>query len=224
MIYQKVFLSGNTTSPEKINLGNSGLYEDTVINFSFGDGWDNVKNAIAIFVPDQETYEPAAINSDGNVQVPSVVIKTPTQNGKVFIEGYNNGEKIAKATLIFTIGDSSVVLSKNSLNITEEDYTRLLGIAQNAELLASEAKELANRNYSETKRYADEAAVFAQASYDSAERTEMISQQIAQTAGWFTVEGENGILYFIRSDNSPKDFMISDKGNGVLEVIYGYQG
>lgn len=61
----------------------------------------------------------------------------------------------------------------------------------------------------------------ASQSATEAENSANLAQQGAANAGWFTVEGVDGILYFIRSDNAPDDFMLQDNGSGILEAVYG---
>ena len=74
------------------------------------------------------------------------------------------------------------------------------------------------------QQYAQQAgrsATEAAGSADSAAESAALAQQGAANAGWFTVEGVDGILYFTRSDNAPEDFALQDNGKGVLEAVYG---
>lgn len=67
----------------------------------------------------------------------------------------------------------------------------------------------------------EEAAARSKESADSAEESANRAEQGAANAGWFSIEEEDGVLYFIRSDNSTDDIELVDNGEGVLEVIYG---
>lgn len=68
---------------------------------------------------------------------------------------------------------------------------------------------------------AEESAKEAYKSEQSAKNWAELAEQGAQNAGWFTMYGEDGILYMVRSDNAPEDFQLKDDGKGVLTAVYG---
>ena len=109
-------------------------------------------------------------------------------------------------------------------------FSKLATIDQNVQQAGQSATEAAGSataaasSSSEAAASAEQAAgnaTDAKKSADSAAESAALAQQGAANAGWFTVEGADGILYFIRSENAPEDFALQDNGKGVLEAVYG---
>ena len=106
---------------------------------------------------------------------------------------------------------SSAQNSAHSALTSETKAKQYADKAENASIISVEAQSVTIAKAAEASSSAAQAA-------DSASK----AAQSAANAGWFRVIGSNdGILYYVRSANSPSDFRLRDNGSGILEAVYG---
>lgn len=134
---------------------------------------------------------------------------------------------------------SSAQNSAHSALISETNAKQYADKAENASIISVEAQSVTIAKAAEASSSAAQAATSAtqamqsqteagnamqQAQNAASEAADSASKaaQSAANAGWFRVIGsDDGILYYVRSANSPSDFRLRDNGSGILEAVYG---
>lgn len=186
----------------------------------------------AVFVTAAGTT-PVVVPESGLINVPpeataqALGVESP---GMIVFSGVTAGVQRITSNLLYLVSDHARI-DGAAPEPTPDEWAQFVAMvqqyAQQASQSANESAESAAASKkSELKAAgsATESASSADAAAKSAAQAETsanLAQQGASNAGWFNVEGADGILYFIRSDNAPEDFALQDNGKGVLEAVYG---
>ena len=186
----------------------------------------------AVFVTAAGTT-PVVVPDSGLINVPpeataqALGVESP---GMIVFSGVTAGVQRITCNLLYLVSDHAPI-DGTAPEPTPDEWAQFVAMvqryAQQAGQSATEAAGSATAaasSSSEAAASAEQAAgnaTDAKKSADSAAESAALAQQGAANAGWFTVEGADGILYFIRSENAPEDFALQDNGKGVLEAVYG---
>lgn len=186
----------------------------------------------AVFVTAAGTT-PVVVPESGLINVPpeataqALGVESP---GMIVFSGVTAGVQRITCNLLYLVSDHAPI-DGTAPEPTPDQWAQFVAMvqqyAQQAGQSANESSESAAASKkSELKAAgsATESASSADAAAKSAAQAETsanLAQQGASNAGWFNVEGVDGILYFIRSENAPEDFALQDNGKGVLEAVYG---
>lgn len=239
MIVYKV--TGSTiciAEQEKIVAGDVNTH---TARFELSEDWDGL-GITAVFVNGQTTVE--AILSEGQCVIPWEVLETP---GYLYVSVYGvstSGEDMEQK--ISTISPGIPVRKggendpDNHPSPTPDIYEQMLSaLGKKQDKLRGNPGEVVtfddngnaiskdlgfDKLVDRAEKAADDAEESAKEAYkseQSAKNWAELAEQGAQNAGWFTMYGEDGILYMVRSDNAPEDFKLKDDGKGVLTAIYG---
>ena len=186
----------------------------------------------AVFVTAAGTT-PVVVPDSGLINVPpeataqALGVESP---GMIVFSGVTSDVQRITCNLLYLVSDHAPI-DGTAPEPTPDEWAQFVAMvqqyAQQASQSANESSESAEASKkselqaagsaTESARSADTAAKSAA----QAETSANLAQQGASNAGWFNVEGEDGILYMVRSDNAPDDFALRDNGKGVLEAVYG---
>ena len=186
----------------------------------------------AVFVTAAGTT-PVVVPDSGLINVPpeataqALGVESP---GMIVFSGVTAGVQRITCNLLYLVSDHAPI-DGTAPEPTPDEWAQFVAMvqqyAQQASQSANESSESAEaskKSELQAAGSATESASSADAAAKSAAQAETsanLAQQGAANAGWFNVEGADGILYFIRSENAPEDFALQDNGKGVLEAVYG---
>lgn len=186
----------------------------------------------AVFVTAAGTT-PVVVPDSGLINVPpeataqALGVESP---GMIVFSGVTAGVQRITCNLFYLVSDHAPI-DGTAPEPTPDEWAQFVAMvqqyAQQASQSANESSESAEaskKSELQAAGSATESASSADAAAKSAAQAETsanLAQQGAANAGWLYVEGVDGILYFIRSDNAPEDFALQDNGKGVLEAVYG---
>ena len=186
----------------------------------------------AVFVTAAGTT-PVVVPDSGLIDVPpeataqALDLESP---GMIVFSGVAAGVQRITCNLLYLVSDHAPI-DGTAPDPTPDQWAQFVAMvqqyAQQARQSANESSESAEaskKSELQAAGSATESASSADAAAKSAVQAETsanLAQQGAANAGWFNVEGADGILYFIRSENAPEDFALQDNGKGVLEAVYG---
>lgn len=223
---------------EKIVAGDVNTH---TARFDLSKDWEGL-GITAVFVNGQTTVE--AILSEGQCVIPWEVLETP---GYLYVSVYGvstSGEDMEQKISTISPG---IPVRKGGENDpdkhpspTPDIYEQMLSaLAKKQDKLRGNPGEVVTFNdngnaiskdlgfdklVDRAEKAADDAEESAKEAYKSEQSAKSwaeLAEQGVQNAGWFTMYGEDGILYMVRSDNAPEDFQLKDDGKGVLTAVYG---
>ena len=164
----------------------------------------------AVFVTAAGTT-PVVVPESGLINVPpeataqALGVESP---GMIVFSGVAAGVQRITCNLLYLVSDHAPI-DGTAPEPTPDEWAQFVAMVQQYAQQAGQSATEAAGSATDAKKSADSAAESA-----------ALAQQGAANAGWFTVEGVDGILYFTRSDNAPDDFVLQDNGEGVLEAVY----
>lgn len=115
--------------------------------------------------------------------------------------------------------DADRAESASAISVESKDIAVAKAAEANASAMqAADSATQAMQSQAEASNAMQQAQESASEAADSAAK----AAQSASNAGWMRVVGsDDGILYYIRSENAPSDFRLRDNGSGILEAVYG---
>ena len=231
---QTVTLSGYEATVDGalyLVLGTWDSYGIEQLQINAGPEWDGLVIKAVFVTPAGAT--PVVVPNNGLINVPPEATARALTVGKpgvIVFSGVTAGVQRISCNLLYLVRDHAPI-DGTAPEPTPDEWAQFVAMvqqyAQQAGQSATEAAGSATAaasSSSEAAASAEQAAgnaTDAKKSADSAAESAALAQQGAANAGWFTVEGADGILYFIRSENAPEDFALQDNGKGVLEAVYG---
>lgn len=210
---QTVTLSGYKASvqgAQYLRLGTWDSYGIEQLQIVPGPEWTGLVIK-AVFVTAAGTT-PVVVPDSGLINVPpeataqALGVESP---GMIVFSGVTSGVQRITCNLLYLVSDHAPI-DGTAPEPTPDEWAQFVAMVQRYAQQAGQSATEAAGNATDAKKSADSAAESA-----------ALAQQGAANAGWFTVEGADGILYFIRSENAPEDFALQDNGKGVLEAVYG---
>lgn len=214
-----------------LRLGTWDSYGIEQLQIIPGPEWEGLVITATFVTPAARTV--VLVPENGVLAVPQEATAAPlpvTAPGKIVFAGTASGMQRITADLLYVVTDHAPVTGtapeptpsqwEQFVSAVKEDACRASRSASQAADSATAASASAGAAQ-QSAGQADTSAEKAQNSADDAAQSAKLAQQGAANAGWFTVEGKDGILYFTRSDNAPEDFKLQDNGKGVLEAVYG---
>lgn len=172
----------------------------------------------AVFVTAAGTT-PVVVPESGLINVPpeataqALGVESP---GMIVFSGVTAGVQRITCNLLYLVSDHAPI-DGTAPEPTPDQWAQFVAMVQ-------QYAQQAGQSATEAAASAEQAAgnaTDAKKSADSAAESAALAQQGAANAGWLYVEGVDGILYLVRSDNAPEDFALQDNGKGVLEAVYG---
>ena len=231
---QTVTLSGYSATVDGANylcLGTYDSYGIEQLQINPGPEWaglvikatfNTTTGATPVVVP-----ESGLINVPPEATAQALTVGAP---GLLVFSGTTDGQQRITCNLMFIVRDHAPI-DGTAPAPTPSEWEQFVAMvqqyAQQASQSANESSESAKaskKSELQAAGSATESASSADAAAKSAAQAETsanLAQQGAANAGWFNVEGADGILYFVRSENAPEDFALQDNGKGVLEAVYG---
>lgn len=231
---QTVALSGYKASvqgAQYLRLGTWDSYGIEQLQIVPGPEWGGLVIKAVFVTPAGAT--PVVVPDSGLIDVPpeaTAQALTTGSPGMIVFSGVTAGVQRITCNLLYLVSDHAPI-DGTAPEPTPDQWAQFVAMvqqyAQQASQSATEAAGSATQaaqyevQAAESARQAAQSMQAAAQSSDSAAESAALAQQGAANAGWFNVEGVDGILYLVRSDNAPEDFALQDNGKGVLEAIYG---
>ncbi|WP_295339935.1 hypothetical protein [uncultured Subdoligranulum sp.] len=231
---QTVTLSGYKATVDGalyLVLGTWDSYGIEQLQINAGPEWEGLVIKAVFVTPAGAT--PVIVPDNGLINVPAEAtaqVLTVGKPGAIVFSGVTSGVQRISCNLLYLVRDHAPI-DGTAPEPTPDEWAQFVAMvqqhAQQASQSANESSESAAASKKSELKAADsatESASSADAAAKSAAQAETsanLAQQGAANAGWFNVEGADGILYFIRSENAPEDFALQDNGKGVLEAVYG---
>lgn len=219
------------SSPQMLRMGTKDSYGTEKLKLILGPEWEGLTITATFVTPNGSTR--VLMQEDCLIDVPQEATSqalTPRNPGKIVFAGMDEDEQRITYDLLYLVTDHAPVEGEDS-HPTPSEFAQFVAqvkddaaAAAASELAAATSARSASQSEAraaESARQAVQSEQAAAQSADSAAESAALAQQGAANAGWFTVEGVDGILYFTRSDNAPEDFALQDNGKGVLEAVYG---
>ena len=205
----------------RLVLGTWNSYGIEQLQLVLGDGWDERTVTAVFHGPKASTGTTVLAGSDGLVDVPQEATANAGY-GTITIVGVDSDSQRISVDIPYVVMSHAPVTGAQP-DPTPDQWQQFVAMVQQYAQQAGQSATEAAGSATDAKKSATEAAgsaTDAKKSADSAAESAALAQQGAANAGWFTVEGVDGILYFTRSDNAPDDFVLQDNGEGVLEAVY----
>lgn len=230
---QKVCLIGyqGKISDQMLHLGTKDSYGTEQLQITLGPEWTGLTITATFVTPAGSTR--VLVPQDGLLTVPPEAMATALSHrspGRIVFAGVDDGVQRVTANVLYLVTDHAPVEGEDS-HPTPSEFAQFVAqvkddaaAAAASEQAAAASARSAGQSEAQAAESARQAAQSEQAaaqSADSAAESAHLAQQGAANAGWLYVEGVDGILYLVRSDNAPEDFVLQDNGKGVLEAVYG---
>lgn len=216
---------------QMLRLGTKDSYGTEKLKIIPGPEWKNLTITATFVTPSGSTR--VLMQEDCLMDVPQEATSqglSPDNPGKIVFTGVDEDEQRITYDLLYLVTDHASIDGEDShptpsefaqfVNQVKSDAAAAAASEQAAAAFAQSAGQ-SEGQAAESARQAAQSMQAAAQSSDSAAESAALAQQGAANAGWFNVEGVDGILYLVRSDNAPEDFALQDNGKGVLEAIYG---
>lgn len=222
----------------QLTLGTWDSYGIEKLKIIPGTGWEGLTITATFVTPEGSTR--VLVPQDGMLPVPQEATAHPLPSGsqgQIVFTGVAEGIQRISTNVLYIVSDHAPIEGEDS-HPTPSEFAQFVaqvqGAASDAKKSATEAADSASAaaaSAGEAENSATQAAASQSAAAESATQAGQsatkaaesanLAQQGAANAGWFNVEGVDGILYLVRSDNAPEDFALQDNGEGVLEAVYG---
>lgn len=212
-------------------LGTWDSYGIEQLQINPGPEWEGLVIKAVFVTPAGPT--PVVVPESGLIDVPPeatahmLPIEAP---GMIVFSGVTEGVQRITCNLLYIVRNHAPI-DGTVPTPTPDEWAQFVAMVQQYARQASQSATESSASAAASKNSELQAASSATESESSAgaaaqsaaqaEISANLAQQGAANAGWFNVEGADGILYFIRSDNAPDDFVLQDNGEGVLEAVYG---
>lgn len=234
MAVQSITLSGysaQTAAGGPLRLGTWDSYGIEQLQINPGPEWTGLTITATFVTPNSSTrvVVPASslINVPPEATAQALTVGSP---GVIVFSGVSDGVQRISTNAYYVVSNHAPVEGDAPAPTPGPWEQFVAQVQQNANAAAQSAAAAAesesNASASEQAAQSSETAAAeseanaAQSAEDAAKSAEL-AQQAADNAGWLYVYGEDGILYMVRSDNAPDDFMLQDNGSGILEAVYG---
>lgn len=243
MAITKVYLTQYSASVDDspvLLLGTKDSYGNEQLQIIRSPEWEDLIITATFSAGDTPLASPVLVPEDGLIDVPAgaTAVRLPLEEcGVITFCGVADGVQRISTSLPYLVSDHGPVegtVPAPTPSEWEQFVSQVKGDADRAENAAIKTEDAANRaeqaaeNAAASEKSAAKSSATALQSANAAaksaaqaETSANLAQQGASNAGWFNVEGVDGILYFIRSENAPEDFALQDNGKGVLEAVYG---
>lgn len=248
MSVQTITLSGyssQTATGGLLQLGTWNSYGIEQLQINPGPEWTGLTITATFVTPNSSTR--VVVPASGLIDVPpeaTAQTLTVGNPGVVVFSGVSDGVQRISTNAYYVVSNHAPVegdapaptpgpweqfvaqvqqnanAAAQSAAESADSATEAAGSAAQSDSSADAAAASALQSSKSATASAGSASAAAQ-SAEQAANSANLAQQGASNAGWFNVEGVDGILYFIRSDNAPDDFMLQDSGSGILEAVYG---
>lgn len=228
-----IYLSDYTAHSKDcvLRLGTWDSYGIEQLQVIPGPGWEGLTITATFVTPSGSTR--VLVPQDGLLTVPPEATAHPLPTGvkgKLVFAGVADGVQRVTANVLYLVTDHAPVEGEDS-HPTPSEFAQFVAqvkddaaAAAASEQAAAASARSAGQSEAQAAESARQAVQSEQAAAQSADRaaeSATLAQQDAANAGWLYVEGVDGILYLVRSDNAPEDFALQDNGKGVLEAVYG---
>lgn len=215
----------------QLRLGTWDSYGIEQLRVIPGPGWEGLTLTATFVTPESSTR--VLVPQDGLLTVPpeATAHSLPAgTRGQIVFAGVADGVQRITTNVLYLVTDHAPVEGEDS-HPTPSEFAQFVAqvkgdaaavaASEQAAAASAQSASQSEARAAESARQAGQSEQAAAQSADRAAESATLAQQGAANAGWLYVEGVDGILYLVRSDNAPEDFTLQDNGKGVLEAIYG---